>query len=284
MSHSLLKQKMLETAALLQECLSEILPVPQGLEEDSLLEAMRYSALSPGKRIRPFLTLTSATICNGHMPYALRVASAIELIHTYSLIHDDLPALDNDDYRRGIPSCHNKFGEATAILAGDGLLTYAFEVLADQATHHDGQVRAELVQLVAQAIGCKGMIGGQAIDLSAQSINLDFNSKIRLQNMKTAQLFGISCEAGAIISQADMIVRKALRQYGVNVGIAFQIRDDVLDGQKNVAENETSSLEQERLIQYGQQMITEGVKCVEIFNDDASLLRELAHFVSNREY
>src|SRR5207237_3300968 len=160
---------------------------------------------------------------------ALQVAAAIEMVHTYSLVHDDLPAMDNSDLRRGRPTCHKQFDEATAVLAGDGLLTAAFGVLAHPDTHGDPAVRCELVSELATAAGAAGMVGGQMIDLIAERQSLDIGAITRLQRMKTGALIAFSCEAGAMLAKAPAEMRTALRGYAHDLGLAFQIADDLLD-------------------------------------------------------
>ncbi|MBT3929826.1 MAG: polyprenyl synthetase family protein [Rhodospirillaceae bacterium] len=198
---------------------------------------MRYASLAGGKRLRPFLVLSAAEICGGDRQVALRVASAVEMMHTYSLVHDDLPAMDDDDLRRGQPTLHKKFDEATAILAGDALLTLAFEVLADPRTHADPGIRAELVLGLARAGGPDGMAGGQMLDLQAERQPVEDDAGImRLESMKTGALFAWSCEAGAVAAGADGVARRHLREFGADFGLAFQITDDILDEIGDAAE------------------------------------------------
>jgi farnesyl diphosphate synthase len=227
----LLNDNMQYIADQLYQKLDAILPIAEGSREDKLFEAMRYCTLSGGKRIRPFLCVVTASLFGVSLECALQTAAAIELIHSYSLIHDDLPALDNDDYRRGQPSCHKQYGEATAILTGDALLTLAFETLSHPSTHLDAAVRIELVNCIAKAIGYSGMVGGQMLDLLSEHASMDYTEVVRLQRMKTGALFVISCEAGAILGKASRNLRNALRAYANNVGLAFQITDDFLDAQ-----------------------------------------------------
>jgi len=200
-----------------------------------LLEAMRYSALQGGKRLRPFLTLETARALGGADDTALRAAVAIELVHCYSLVHDDLPAMDDDDIRRSRPTTHKAFDEATAILAGDALLTLAFEVMADTPTHPDGAVRSALCLGLARASGVGGMAGGQMLDLEAETAAapLELAAIARLQAMKTGALLRFSVEAGAIIADAAPARRAALTRYGEALGAAFQIADDLLDAEGN---------------------------------------------------
>jgi farnesyl diphosphate synthase len=196
---------------------------------------MRYAALDGGKRLRPFLVCAAADLFDVPRDRALRAASAVEMVHCYSLVHDDLPAMDDDDLRRGRPTVHRAFDEATAILAGDGLLTKAFEVLAEPPTHPDGAVRAELVLELARGSGAAGMVGGQMIDLRAAELNLDHTGLSRLQGMKTGCLIACSCRFGAVLGAAPGAARTALGAYGEAIGLAFQIADDVLDVEASAA-------------------------------------------------
>lgn len=195
------------------------------------LEAMRYASLGGGKRFRPFLSIETARLLGAEGDGVLRAAAAVEMIHCYSLVHDDLPALDNDDLRRGKPATHKAFGEATAILVGDGLLTYAFDVMADPETHPDPGVRAELVLALARAAGLGGMIGGQVLDLEAEQALEPHNAEavIKLQAMKTGALLHYAVDAGALLGRAGAQARAALSSYGRALGAAFQVADDILD-------------------------------------------------------
>jgi farnesyl diphosphate synthase len=201
-----------------------------------LIEAMRYSSLGGGKRFRPFLVVESATLFAVPRSRALMAGAALECVHCYSLVHDDLPAMDNDDLRRGQPTAHKAFDEATAILAGDGLLTLAFDILSRLETHPDAAVRIDLVSSLARAAGLGGMVGGQMLDLAAEGrfaghvpLKLDENSVRMLQAMKTGALLRFACSAGGILGSANAAQRKALERYGSAVGQAFQIADDLLD-------------------------------------------------------
>jgi farnesyl diphosphate synthase len=196
-----------------------------------LLEAMRYVTLGGGKRLRPFLVIETARLFGFEDEGALRTGAALEMIHCYSLVHDDLPAMDDDDLRRGRPTAHRAFDEATAILAGDALLTYAFEVIADPMTHHDPAVRSELVLKLARASGLGGMVGGQVLDLAAeQKSEQHTEAAVRqLQAMKTGALLLYAVNAGAILGGADEKQRAALSRYGAALGAAFQVADDILD-------------------------------------------------------
>lgn len=219
-----------KAAAAVNAVLDRLLPPAIG-PEHRLAEAMRYAALGGGKRIRPFLVLSSAGLFDVAEASALRVAAAIEMLHCYSLVHDDLPAMDDSDLRRGRATLHREFDEATAILAGDALLTLAFEVLADPETHGDPQVRAQLVLSLARAAGPAGMVGGQMLDLEAEDLDLDIGAVTRLQRLKTGEIIAFSCEAGAILARASDAARQALHAYAHDLGLAFQIIDDLLDAE-----------------------------------------------------
>jgi farnesyl diphosphate synthase len=201
-----------------------------------LIEVMRYSSLGGGKRFRPFLVVESAALFAVPRSRALTAGAALECVHCYSLVHDDLPAMDNDDLRRGQPTAHKAFDEATAILAGDGLLTLAFDILSRTEAHPDAAIRIDLVSSLARAAGLGGMVGGQMLDLEAEGrfagnvpLKLDENSILTLQAMKTGALLRFACTAGGILGSANAAQRKALERYGSAVGKAFQIADDLLD-------------------------------------------------------
>ena len=229
------EQALAETAAAVDAALDALLPRAGGVE-GRVAEAMRYATLNGGKRLRPFLVVAGARLFEVSEPSALRTAAAVEMIHCYSLVHDDLPAMDDDDVRRGQPSCHVAFDEATAILAGDALLTYAFEALSAPETHASAAVRCELVRGLAVAAGCGGMVGGQMIDLLAAESTLDIDGVTRLQKLKTGALIAFACEAGAILGEAGAEARVALAGYGHDLGLAFQIADDLLDIEGSEAE------------------------------------------------
>jgi farnesyl diphosphate synthase len=264
--------------------------------EADLIKAMRYAVLEGGKRIRPFLTLTTADLFNVKRERALQVAAAIEMVHCYSLVHDDLPSMDDDELRRGQPTCHNKFGEATAILTGDALLTKAFEVLAGDETHSDPLVRSDLVMALAKAAGPEGMVGGQMLDLIAESENLNTPEITRLQRMKTGMLIAVSCEAGAILGKASESAKKALQAYAHDLGLAFQIADDLLDvegdektvGKKTGKDEEAgkatfvSLLGEDRARDQAEALATQACVHLDFFGEKADSLRGMAQFVINR--
>ncbi len=203
--------------------------------QPGILEAMRYGSLGGGKRLRPFLVIESARLFGVSTERALNTAIALECVHCYSLIHDDLPAMDDDDMRRGRPTVHKAFDEATAILAGDALLTLAFEIMAAPDTHPNPAVRAELGLQLARASGAAGMVGGQMLDLEAPGKELTEADIRKLQRMKTGALITFACEGGAILGEASEAQRTALRNYGATLGAAFQLADDLLDAEGDAA-------------------------------------------------
>jgi farnesyl diphosphate synthase len=266
--------------------------------EARVFEAMSYSSLGGGKRLRAFFVLASATLFKvGAIP-ANRTASAIEFIHAYSLVHDDLPAMDDDDLRRGKPSCHRQFDEATAILAGDALQALAFEVLADKDTHGDPAVRAALVSELAKAAGAHGMVGGQMLDLLAEQRGgeMSIGAITRLQRLKTGALISFSCMAGAILGKAADPMRNALSAYAHDLGLAFQIVDDLLDVEGDVAElgkttgkdaaagkaTFVSILGQERARSQATMLARQAAAHLEPLGPAADLLRQAANFVVSR--
>ena len=223
-----LSRAMTEAAKAVESTLERLLPKPHGLH-GRVHEAMRYATFAGGKRLRPFLVLQSAGLFGVNPENALRAAAAIELLHTYSLVHDDLPCMDDDELRRGRPTTHIAFDEATAVLAGDALLTIAFEILAHEETHANADVRCRLVARLADAAGCNGMIGGQMIDMRAPESAFGADEVILLQRLKTGQLFEFACEAGAILGEAGAMHQSRMRDYARDMGLVFQITDDLLD-------------------------------------------------------
>lgn len=208
---------------------------PGGIEAGRLGEAMRYATLGGGKRFRPFLVVETAKLFGVPEGRALNAAAALECIHCYSLVHDDLPAMDDDDLRRGRPTVHKAFDEATAILAGDGLLTFAFEILARPDTHPDPAVRAELVMGLARASGWEGMCGGQMLDLEAENVAQGLDGITQIQALKTGALIRFGAEAGAILGGASEAERRAVIDYAEALGLAFQVSDDLLDAEGDAA-------------------------------------------------
>jgi farnesyl diphosphate synthase len=263
-----------------------------------LYEAMRYAAIGGGKRLRPLLVVAACGLFHVDRERALRAGLAVEAIHVYSLIHDDLPAMDDDDLRRGKPTVHRAFGEATAILAGDSLHALAFEVLADEATHEDPFVRADLIAELARASGPSGMAGGQMMDLAAEETTLDLSAVTRLQQLKTGALIGFCLEAGAIMGRVPVEARRPLRGYARDVGLAFQITDDILDveGEEEktgkrvrkdgAAGKETfvSLLGVERARQQASILVEQAVAHLQSFGSEADLLRSIARFAIERDH
>jgi len=295
-SHPISFSSALEEAAKLTDAaLERLLVVPPG-PEARVFDAMRYSAIAPGKRMRPFLVLAGAALFGVAQRCALQVAAAVEMVHAYSLVHDDLPAMDDSDLRRGRPTCHKQFDEATAVLAGDGLLTAAFEVLAHPDTHGDPTVRCELVAELSAAAGAAGMVGGQMIDLLAEHQGLDIGAITRLQRLKTGALIAFSCESGAILAKAPSEIRTALRDYAHDLGLAFQIADDLLDVEGSAAETGkpvgadaaagkatfVSILGVERARAQAELLVSQAVAHLDLFERRAELLREAARFVIAR--
>lgn len=227
---SQLEPRLKEAAERVETALDGLLPRAVG-PETRLLDAMRYAALSGGKRLRPFFTLESGRLFDADEGWLLRTACAIECVHTYSLIHDDLPCMDDDDLRRGRATLHRAFDEATALLAGDALLTLAFELMAEPPTHPDPQMRCLLIAGLAKAAGAGGMVAGQAADMASHEIGSDLIAVTRMNRMKTGSLINFSVEAGAIIGCASDAERTALSRYAHDVGLAFQMVDDLLDAE-----------------------------------------------------
>ena len=226
--------RLADTAAEVEETLAALLPSPtsngEPLAEARVINAMRY-ACQGGKRLRAFLALETAAAFGVGRDRAMRAACAIECIHAYSLIHDDRPSMDNDDLRRGRPTTHREYDEATAILAGDALQTHAFTLLADERTHENAFVRVQLIAAIAKASGAGGMVGGQMIDIAAESAEagLSLPEITRLQRMKTGALIEVSCKAGAILGNANAAHKRMIEGYARDFGLVFQIVDDLLD-------------------------------------------------------
>ena len=284
-------------AAAVEDKLRALLPAREG-PEARLLEAMAYSALAGGKRLRPFLVIASSEMFGVARECALRVAAAVEMVHTYSLVHDDLPCMDDDALRRGKPAAHIAFDEATAVLAGDALLTLAFEVLAEAETHSDPEVRCEIIRTLAAAAGCRGMVGGQMIDLQAENQALDAGAITRLQQLKTGGLIDFSCESGAILGKAPRQLRHALRAYAHDLGLAFQIADDLLDSQGSAAElgkgvgkddrrgkaTMVALLGPERARTQAEMLARQAASHLDAFAEKAETLRAVADFVVTRDH
>ncbi|MBM7324816.1 polyprenyl synthetase family protein [Agrobacterium sp. S2] len=214
---------------LLNDILSDIPVYDEVARPSNLMAAMRHGALMGGKRLRPFLIAEITTLLGGNLSAALRIGAALELLHCHSLIHDDLPAMDNDELRRGLPTVHIAFDEATALLAGDALLVMAFDVISSPETSVSDRQKVELTLALSKAAGAGGMIGGQAFDLAAERAIPDEARIATLQAMKTGALIRFACEAGAIVAGASSDERKRFREYGNKIGLAFQLADDLLD-------------------------------------------------------
>lgn len=294
-----IRAELKDFAAAFNEELRQYFPMPQGPEK-RVVEAMEYSVLNGGKRIRPFLVKETAKLFDVQLKQSIRVGAALEMLHVYSLIHDDLPAMDNDDLRRGKPTCHKQFDEATAILAGDALLTYAFEILSHKNTHPDAKIRCQLVQLLAQAAGgFRGMVAGQMLDLLAENMAATQNSEeliYKIEEMKTGRLLRFAIEAGAVLGEADLDAHNALMLYARKIGLTFQISDDILDVEgdqalvgktlhKDEAQNKLTFV-----ALYGLQgakdlarkLTDEAKEALAIFGSKAQTLADLAEFIISR--
>ena len=281
----------------IDDLLGALLAVPPD-PRARLYEAMRYAALGGGKRLRPLLVVAACGLFHTDRRRALRVGAAVECMHVYSLIHDDLPAMDDDDLRRGKPTLHKAYDEATAILAGDSLHALAFEILAGEATHEDPFVRAELVASLAAAAGPAGMAGGQMMDLAADGGSLDLAAVTRLQQLKTGALIGFCLEAGAIMGRVPAEGRSRLRGYARDVGLAFQIADDLLDeegeeaktgkkvGKDRAKGKETfvSLLGRDRARRQAELLVSQAVEYLLTYGAEADLLRAIARFAIEREH
>lgn len=284
-----------DAAAFVEDSLDALLPKPAG-PEARVLEAMRYAALGGGKRLRGFLVMQAGGLFGVDRRSLGPVAASVECVHAYSLVHDDLPAMDDDDLRRGKPTVHKAFDEATAILAGDALLTHAFGLLAAPDAHGDPFVRCELVTRLAMASGHAGMVGGQMMDIAFEGKGPSLAEITRLQRMKTAALICYSCEAGAILGKASPQLRAALHNYGQELGLAFQIADDILDaegdaGQMGKAARKDSDrgkstvvsvLGIDRARAQAEALGLQAVRHLDLFDDKADLLRSAAQFVVQR--
>ena len=263
-----------------------------------LLAAMRHGALNGGKRLRPFLLMESAALFNYPADRALNAACALECVHCYSLIHDDLPSMDDDDLRRGQPTVHRAFDEATAILSGDALLTLAFDLLGNAEAHPDGAVRAELVSMLARAAGIGGMAGGQMLDLAAETSSLSETEIVTMQSMKTGALFTFACEGGAVFGGATVEQRARLSGFGGALGKLFQLADDILDvtqsaeklGKQSAKDEQrgkatlVSLLGLEAARARCSKLLEEALGALSGFDGRADLLREAARFAAARDH
>jgi len=292
-----------ETERLLGRLLAAQPVAGENLRPARLLDAMRYASLGGGKRIRPFLVVETARLFAVPRRQALMVAAALECVHCYSLVHDDLPAMDNDDLRRGRATVHKAYDEATAILAGDGLLTFAFDILSRPQTHQDAGIRIKLISALARAAGVGGMAGGQMLDLAAegrfavgQQGGLDFNGVRTLQAMKTGALLQYACTSGAVLGVADRKAHSALERYGAAIGEAFQVADDLLDvdgdaatlgkatGKDAAAHKATfvSLLGIDGARKRLMNLVGKAEKAIASFGTDGEILVAAAHFIANR--
>ncbi|TWB51760.1 farnesyl-diphosphate synthase [Rhizobium sp. ERR 922] len=285
------------TEALLTRLLADTSLHDEITRPDRLLSAMRHGVLNGGKRLRPFLVMESAALLGGDAEAALRVGAALECVHCYSLVHDDLPAMDDDDLRRGQPTVHIAFDYATAILAGDSLLTYAFDIIAAPETELPADRKMALVLALSRAAGIGGMAGGQALDLAAEKEAPDEKGITTLQAMKTGALIRFACEAGAIIAGASVEDRKRLRIFGEKIGLAFQLADDLLDLTADAvtmgkATGKDAARGKGTLVAlHGQEwaettlarLVKEAADLLSGYGDKAGILTETARFIANRK-
>lgn len=294
---SRLKDSAVATEALLVSLLSDQTLPDEVTRPAHLMAAMRHGSLNGGKRLRPFLLRESALLLGGNEQAAMRIGAALECLHCYSLIHDDLPAMDDDDLRRGQPTVHRAFDEATAILAGDSLLTYAFDIIAAPETALPDREKTELVLALARAAGSGGMVGGQALDLAAEKSAPDETGITTLQAMKTGALIRFACEAGAIIAGADQEHRQRLRKFGQVIGLAFQLADDLLDitsdaetmgkatgkdaarGKGTLVAMHGASWAEEKL----DALTAEAVDLLAPYGEKAFILQQTARFIASRQ-
>lgn len=293
-------EKLLDYTRRFNDRLPTLFSLPADAEK-RVVEAMLYSVTNGGKRLRPFLVCEAAKILSVSEDESFRTAAALEILHSYSLIHDDLPSMDNDDLRRGKPTCHKKFDEATAILAGDGLLTYAFELLSHPDTAKSAEIRCRLVSMLAKAAGAfDGMVAGQMLDLYSERSDADYHLEeiIRhIEEMKTGRLIRFACEAGAALGNADLEETEALVVYSRKIGIAFQIADDILDVEGNpalVGKTLNKDAAQGKLTfvglyglekskQMADELVKEAKESLALFGKKAQTLQQLADYIVNRK-
>ncbi len=275
--------------------LKELLPPVAG-PEGRVVEAMRHGCLNGGKRLRPFLAVATGELFGVPQSETLRTAAAIEMVHSYSLVHDDLPAMDDADLRRGEPTVHVVYDDATAILAGDGLLTEAFTVLASPETHPDSDVRVALIAGLAQASGAQGMVGGQMIDMSPDREEFDLDGITRLQALKTGALIKFSCQAGAILGRANREQYSRIDAYADDLGLAFQVVDDLLDVEGTTealgkpAQQDAQAQKATFVGQLGvagarqkaAHLAESAIAQLDVFGGEADPLRQVVHFVIER--
>lgn len=287
------EDQLVETATRTESLLDGLLSLETALAP-RVMEAMRYSVLGGGKRIRPFFVVECARLAGADPEQALWTAAALECIHCYSLVHDDLPAMDDDDLRRGRPTTHKAFSEATAILAGDGLLTLGFEILTSTEANPDPAIRIDLIRELAAAAGANGMVGGQMLDMEAERGAPGTDRIVAMQRLKTGKLIEFACRAGAILGGADEATRCALDAYAASIGLAFQVADDLLDAEgarmgKRTGKDEdagkatfVSQLGIDGARTRAQELVDAAVAALEPFGERADTLREAATFILSR--
>lgn len=294
---SLLREGLRDIARDIDSMFDSLLPVPDD-PRARLVEAMRYAAIGGGKRLRPLLLTSVAQMHGVSREAALRAGAAIEAIHVYSLIHDDLPSMDDDALRHGKPTVHLAFDEATAILAGDSLHDFAYEVLVDPATSTDPFVQSELVRALALASGSHGMAGGQMMDIVAETTEFDLQTITRLQQLKTGALLGAAVEMGAIMSKVSLEGRQHLRGYARDIGLAFQIADDLIDheGDADVAgkavgkdagagkETFVSLLGADRAREQARMLVDQAIGHLAGYDERADILRSIARYIVERDH
>lgn len=294
--HSLLKDGLARVQREVDSVFDALLPVPQDTRA-RLIEAMRYAAIGGGKRVRPLLLVSTAELFDVHRDAALRAACAVEAIHVYSLIHDDLPCMDDDALRHGKPTLHLEFDEATAVLAGDSLHALAFEILADTDTSADPFTRSELILTLGKASGKDGMAGGQMMDMMAEGEDYDLHTITRLQQLKTGALLAASVEMGAIMGKVPPEGRAHLRAYARDIGLAFQIVDDLLDheGNEEIAgkalrkddsqgkQTFVTLMGADKAREQARALVDQAVGHLAPHGDDAAMLAAVAHFIVERD-
>jgi farnesyl diphosphate synthase len=292
-----LQERAAATQALLSQLLSDETQADEIARPADLLAAMRHGTLNGGKRLRPFLVTETTALFGGSTSAAARVGAALECLHSYSLVHDDLPAMDDDDMRRGQPTVHKAFSEATAILAGDSLLTFAFDVISAPETDLADDRKVQLVLALARAAGMGGMAGGQALDLAAETQAPDEDGIVMLQAMKTGALLRFACEAGPIIAGASAADRAHLRRFGEIIGLAFQLADDVLDVTADAktmgkatgkdADRGKATLVGRHGLEWAEarldQLVAEAIDILAPYGGKAAILKDTARFVANRK-
>ncbi len=291
-----LRKEMNRVAGAVDKQFDLILAVPDDARAQ-LFETMRYASIGGGKRLRPLLVMATSRLFNVDENCALRAATALEALHVYSLIHDDLPCMDDDDMRRGKATAHKAFGEAQAVLAGDALHALAFELLADETTHGDPFVRAEMVACLAKAAGPSGMAGGQMMDLVAETTTFDLPTVTRLQQLKTGALISACVEIGAILGRVPVEGRTALRGYAHDLGLAFQIADDILDVEGDEAlagkalhkdekagkQTFLSLMGLDRAKEQAQMLVDQAKSHLNCYGEEADLLRTVAEYTVQRD-